>query len=50
MCCHDKPGCEHPEKLKGKKPGECSPEQKQECHGDQKKHPCEQKKPPCCEK
>ncbi len=31
--------CEHPEKLKGK-PGECSPEQIRECHGDTKKHPC----------
>ncbi len=25
--------CGHPEKLKGK-PGECSPEQIKECHGD----------------
>ena len=33
-------GCEHPEKLKGKKPAECSPEQIRECHGDAKKHPC----------
>ena len=31
--------CEHPEKLKGK-PGECSPEQIKECHGDVKEHPC----------
>lgn len=31
--------CEHPEKLKGK-PGECSPEQIKECHGDTKTHPC----------
>ncbi len=35
--------CEHPEKLKDK-PGECSTEQKQECHGPEKKHSC------CCEK
>jgi hypothetical protein len=33
-------GCEHPEKLKGKKPGECSPEQVRECHGDIAEHPC----------
>jgi hypothetical protein len=32
-------GCEHPERLKGK-PGECSPEQIEECHGDVKEHPC----------
>jgi hypothetical protein len=31
--------CEHPEKLKGK-PGECTPEQIRECHGDDKKHCC----------
>lgn len=30
--------CEHPERLKGK-PGECSPEQVEKCHGS-KKHPC----------
>jgi len=23
------------------KPGECTPEQIKECHGDVKKHPCE---------
>ena len=39
-CCKKKPKCEHPEKLKGK-PGECSPEQIQECHGDAEEHPCE---------
>jgi len=50
VCCNDKPKCEHPEKLKGKKPGECSPEQIKECHGDEKKHPCEDKGPRCCEK
>lgn len=32
--------CQHPEKLKGKEPKECSPEQIKECHGDHKDHPC----------
>jgi len=32
--------CQHPERLKGK-PGECSPEQIKECHGDVKQHSCE---------
>jgi DNA-binding transcriptional ArsR family regulator len=41
MCC--KPCCEQPEKLKGK-PGECTPAQIKECHGDVKKHPCEGEK------
>jgi len=36
-------GCEHPEKLKGK-PGECSPEQIKECHGEVVEHPCVKKK------
>lgn len=36
-------GCEHPERLKGK-PGECSPEQIRECHGDAAGHPCVEKK------
>jgi len=35
----DKKGCEHPERLQGK-PGECSPEQIRECHGDAKEHSC----------
>jgi len=35
--------CMHPEKLKGK-PEDCSPEQIKECHGDEKEHPCEEKK------
>lgn len=35
--------CEHPEKLKGK-PGQCSPEQIRECHGDVGDHPCVKKK------
>ncbi len=34
--------CEHPEKLKGK-PGECSPEQIKDCHGEVKEHPCASK-------
>jgi hypothetical protein len=34
-----KKGCEHPERLKGK-PGECSPEQIKECHGEVVEHPC----------
>jgi hypothetical protein len=33
--------CEHPEKLKGK-PGDCSPEQIEECHAPVKEHTC------CC--
>jgi hypothetical protein len=33
--------CQHPEKLKGK-PGECSPEQIKECHGQTEEHPCPQ--------
>lgn len=32
--------CEHPERLNGKKPGECSPKQIKECHGDKKGHSC----------
>jgi hypothetical protein len=36
-------GCEHPEKLKDR-PGQCSPEQIKECHGDVKKHPCVKEK------
>jgi len=35
--------CEHPERLKGK-PGECSPEQITECHGDVKEHSCVKEK------
>ncbi|MFW5996322.1 MAG: hypothetical protein ACOCQB_03540 [Halanaerobiaceae bacterium] len=40
MCQGD---CEHPEKLKGRKPGECSEEQIKECHGEEAlrdSHPC----------
>jgi ArsR family transcriptional regulator, arsenate/arsenite/antimonite-responsive transcriptional repressor len=39
MC--DCKGCQQPEKLKGK-PGDCSPEQIRECHGDVENHPCEE--------
>jgi hypothetical protein len=39
----NKKGCAHPERLKGK-PGECSPEQIKECHGQVKEHPCVKKK------
>jgi len=35
--------CTHPERLKGK-PGECSPEQIKECHGEAAEHPCVRKK------
>ncbi len=35
----EKKGCQKPERLKDA-PGECSPEQVEECHGDTKKHPC----------
>jgi len=38
--CTETEGCEHPEKLKGRKPGECSPEQIRECHGEVAEHPC----------
>jgi hypothetical protein len=32
--------CQKPEHLKGK-PGECTPEQIKECHGETPNHPCE---------
>lgn len=35
--------CEHLDKLKGE-PGECTPEQIKECHGDVKEHPCIEEK------
>ena len=35
--------CKHPERLKGK-PGECSPGQIKECHGEVVEHPCVEKK------
>lgn len=31
--------CQQPGRLKGK-PGECTPEQIRDCHGDEKNHPC----------
>ena len=37
--CGEENKCEHPEKLKSK-PGECSPEQIEKCHGDVEEHPC----------
>ncbi|MBW1706121.1 MAG: winged helix-turn-helix transcriptional regulator [Deltaproteobacteria bacterium] len=41
MCCG--PCCERPDKLKDR-PEKCTPEQIKECHGDTKKHPCEDNK------
>ena len=35
----DENNCKHPDRLKGK-PGECSPEQRKECHGDEPRHAC----------
>ncbi len=35
--------CQKPE-LKPKDGGKCSTEQIKKCHGDEKHHPCEQKK------
>jgi ArsR family transcriptional regulator, arsenate/arsenite/antimonite-responsive transcriptional repressor len=35
--------CQQPDKLKTK-PGECTPEQIKECHGEDKEHSCEDKK------
>ncbi len=44
MCGADsKAGCDHPEKLKGT-PGECSPEQIWERHGEVGQHPCGEQK------
>ncbi len=34
--------CEHPEKLEGNEPGECSAEQIKECHGEGKGHSCKE--------
>ena len=40
MCQSEKHNaCKQPERLRGK-PGECSPEQIQECHGHDKEHTC----------
>lgn len=41
MCEKEGGGCQKPEKLKGK-PGDCTPEQIKECHGEGKGHPCVQ--------
>jgi DNA-binding transcriptional ArsR family regulator len=35
--------CQQPDRLK-EKPGDCTPEQIKECHGDEKDHPCASKK------
>ena len=41
--CHKKDcKCEHPEKLGNRQPGDCSPEQIEECHGEKSDHGC------CC--
>lgn len=40
MMC-SKSCCEQPQKLRGK-PGECTPRQIKECHGDVKNHPCKE--------
>lgn len=37
--CDGKCQCEHPEKLQGK-PGDCTPEQIRECHGENADHLC----------
>ena len=37
--CQENCCCQFPEKLKTK-PGECTPEQIKECHGDGTDHPC----------
>jgi len=37
---HSDCGCEHPDRCQGS-PGECTPEQIRECHGDVSEHPCE---------
>ncbi|MEQ8174087.1 MAG: hypothetical protein ABRQ26_03375 [Syntrophomonadaceae bacterium] len=37
MCqCQKDDFCKHPEMLEGRKPGECTPIQIQECHGQEK--------------
>jgi hypothetical protein len=38
-CCSHKSKCRKPEKLKDQ-PGNCSPQQIRECHGDDRAHPC----------
>jgi len=32
--------CQYPDRLKGKSPQECSPEQIRKCHGETREHPC----------
>ncbi len=45
MCNHDdKETCRHPERLGDKKPGQCSPEQIQKCHGREGHHCCKEQK------
>jgi hypothetical protein len=39
--CDEENKCEKPEKLKTT-PEKCTPEQKEECHGDVKKHPSDE--------
>lgn len=47
--CREK--CKHPKRLRGRRPGECSEEQKRKCHGEEKEHCCEQdnKEQNCCQ-
>ncbi len=46
----ENPKCQKPEKLRGK-PGQCSPEQIKECHGEEQEHPCvEEKEKTGCKK
>jgi len=40
MKLNEKSKCQKPDKLKGK-PGECTPEQIRECHGEDPDHPCD---------
>jgi hypothetical protein len=40
MCGEKKGKCEHPERLGDRRPGDCPPEQIEECHGKAKKHQC----------
>ena len=42
MCGEGSKGCQHPDRLKGRDPKECSPEQIRQCHGDidPREHPC----------
>ncbi len=40
MCGEKKGKCEHPERLGDHRPGDCPPEQVEECHGKAKTHQC----------